>query len=285
MKLHTRSFVNERFLRQPPRSAVREARNTGADKPQQRGLLPVSPTTRQQWLFLALVAVFFAITSPYGAVHYLPFIQRLIYWLGLVYVGWIVEFLLQRFSRRHWPKFAESWWQPALASLFTTPCVFTCILIVQAQIVEIPVPRDFYVQLLASVWLISFILAFGNQWFLRQQLPFSFTKESVSPLLQRLPKHLQGQALVAVRAEDHYVSIITSHGSALVHMKFSDALLMLANHPGLKVHRSWWVATDAVASLQRRGGRLNLLLTSGQRVPVSRNGQKLLKECGLFQSS
>ena len=60
---------------------------------------------------------------------------------------------------------------------------------------------------------------------------------------------------------------------------------MLANHPGLKVHRSWWVATDAVASLQRRGGRLNLLLTSGQRVPVSRNGQKLLKERGLLQSS
>ena len=273
------------FLRQPPRSAVREARNTGADKPQQRGLLPVSPTTRQQWLLLALVAVFFAITSPYGAVHYLPFIQRLIYWLGLVYVGWSVEFLLQRFSRRHWPKFAESWWQPALAILFTAPCVFTCIVVVQAHLVEIPVPKAFYAQLLASVWLICFVLAYGNQWFLRQQQPIAIRKESTSPLLQRLPKQLRDKALVAVKAEDHYVSIITSHGSALVHMKFSDALLMLANHPGLKVHRSWWVATDAVASLQRRGGRLNLLLTSGQRVPVSRNGQKLLKECGLFQNS
>ena len=273
------------FLRQPPRSAVREARNTTTcqSERQWRGL--TSRVTRQQWLFLALVALFFAITSPYGAVHYLPFIERLIYWLGLVYVGWNVEFLLQRFGRRHWTKFAESWWQPALASLFTAPCVFTCILIVQAQIVEIPVPRDFYVQLLASVWFISFTLAFGNQWFLRQQPPVGFTKESVSPLLQRLPQHLQSQALVAVKAEDHYVNIITSQGSALVHMKFSDALLMLANHPGLKVHRSWWVASDAVASVQRRNGRLTLRLSSGQSVPVSRNGQKLLKESGLFHTS
>lgn len=270
------------FLRQPTSSAVREARNTTTyqSERQWRGL--TSRVTRQQWLFLALVALFFAITSPYGAVHYLPFIKRLIYWLGLVYVGWSVEFLLQRFCRGHWANFAESWWQPALASLFTAPCVFTCILIVQAQIVEIPVPRDFYVQLLASVWLICFLLACGNQWFLRQKPPVGLLKESVSPLLQRLPQHLQSQALVAVKAEDHYISIITSQGSALVHMKFSDALLMLANHPGLKVHRSWWVASDAVASVQRRNGRLTLRLSSGQSVPVSRNGQKLLKESGLF---
>ena len=236
-------------------------------------------------MFLPLVEVFFAITSPYGAVHYLPFTQRLIYWLGLVYVGWSIEILLVRFVRSRWKTFAESWWQPALASLFTAPCVFTCIVIVQVHLVKMPVSQDFYGQLLASVWLISFVLAYGNQWFLRQQQPIAIKEESTSPLLQRLPKQLRDKALVAVKAEDHYVSIITSHGSALVHMKFSDALLMLANHPGLKVHRSWWVATDAVASLQRRGGRLNLLLTSGQRVPVSRNGQKLLKECGLFQSS
>ena len=112
------------FLRQPPRSAVREARKTGADKPQQRGLRAVSSTTRQQWLFLALVAVFFAITSPYGAVHYLPFTQRLIYWLGLVYVGWSIEFLLVRLVCSRCRTFAESWWQPALASLFSAPCVF-----------------------------------------------------------------------------------------------------------------------------------------------------------------
>ena len=270
------------FLRQPPRSAVREARNTGADKPQQRGLRAVSSTTRQQWLFLALVAVFFAITSPYGAVHYLPFTQRLIYWLGLVYVGWSIEFLLVRLVCSRCRTFAESWWQPALASLFSAPCVFICIVIVQAHLVEIPVPKAFYAQLLASVWLICFVFACSNQWFLRQQQPIAIKEERTSPLLQRLPKQLRDKALVAVKAEDHYVNIITSHGSALVHMKFSDALLMLANHPGLKVHRSWWVATDAVASLQRRGGRLNLLLASGHRVPVSRNGQKLLKECGLF---
>jgi DNA-binding LytR/AlgR family response regulator len=37
-------------------------------------------------------------------------------------------------------------------------------------------------------------------------------------------------------------------------MKFSDALLMLGDYPGLKVHRSWWVAADAVESMQRKEG-------------------------------
>ena len=228
----------------------------------------------------ALVAVFFAITSPYGALLTFYSAPDLLAWISLRGMG--LNFCCNK--SRHWPKFAESWCQPALASLFTVPCVFTCIVIVQAHLVEIPVPKAFYAQLLASVWPICLILAYGNQWFCANNNPSPSGRNPLS-LLQRLPKQLRDKALVAVKAEDHYVSIITSHGSALVHMKFSDALLMLANHPGLKVHRSWWVATDAVPSLQRRGGRLNLLLTSGQRVPVSRNGQKLLKECGLFQSS
>ena len=244
-----------------------------------------SRSKHRQWLFLAIAAAFFAITSPYGAVHYLPFSERLAYWFFLVYLGWCIECLLLAINTRYAPNFAKSWKQPCLASLFTAPCIFGCIVTIQQHIIHEPVPNDFLLQLLAAVWLISIILNLGSHYLLQLDQKKAAPNSQKALLMQRLPSQLRTHALLAVKAEDHYVSVITDHGSALVHMKFSDALLMLGDYPGLKVHRSWWVAADAVESMQRKDGRPVLALTSGQNVPVSRNGSRLIREQGWFVSS
>jgi hypothetical protein len=86
--------------------------------------------------------------------------------------------------------------------------------------------------------------------------------------LSRLPAGVVGD-LVCIRMEDHYLRVTTRNGEALILMRMRDALGELKDYPGLQVHRSWWVAADAVASLTRTGRRLEVVLKNGARAPVS----------------
>lgn len=86
--------------------------------------------------------------------------------------------------------------------------------------------------------------------------------------LSRLPDHL-GSTLLCLQMEDHYLRVTTEQGEALILLRFRDALNELADYPGLQVHRSWWVASRAIARLSRSGRKTEVILNNGQRVPVS----------------
>jgi DNA-binding LytR/AlgR family response regulator len=101
-----------------------------------------------------------------------------------------------------------------------------------------------------------------------------------APILARLPLKLRAATLYAVEAEDHYIRLHTSAGSDLVLLRFSDALAELQGIEGAQVHRSWWVARDAVSSSRRVDGRLVLVLRNGTETPVSRTFTRALKEDG-----
>jgi hypothetical protein len=88
-------------------------------------------------------------------------------------------------------------------------------------------------------------------------------------LLARIPRGL-GPEIVALEAEDHYVRVHTPRGSTLVLMRLSDAVELLDEALGLRVHRSWWVSRQAIASFDRDSQQLTLRLTNGARVPVGR---------------
>jgi DNA-binding LytR/AlgR family response regulator len=90
-----------------------------------------------------------------------------------------------------------------------------------------------------------------------------------APLLRRLAPANRG-VLLHLCVQDHYVEIVTARGRELVLMRFSDALGELGGTPGLRVHRSHWVADAAVETFARDDGRLAVTLKSGNRIPVSR---------------
>ncbi len=103
--------------------------------------------------------------------------------------------------------------------------------------------------------------------------PASVPAVAVSPtspdFLRRLDRPLAGP-LLAVQAQEHYIRIVGEGSAPILLYRFSDALEQLRALPGLQVHRSWWVALDAVAGIERDNGRLSLRLVNGERVPVSR---------------
>lgn len=97
---------------------------------------------------------------------------------------------------------------------------------------------------------------------------------------RRLPLDRRG-ALLRLEAQDHYLKVVTQAGEALILMRLSDAEAELAGFPGLRVHRSHWVAQDAVQSVRRREGRLFLILPDGAEVPVSRSYRPAVEAAGL----
>jgi hypothetical protein len=88
--------------------------------------------------------------------------------------------------------------------------------------------------------------------------------------LDRLPPAL-GPQLLCLSMEDHYVRAHGAGGSALILMRLRDALEELEGLPGLQVHRSWWVAKNAVERVERDGDRVRLRLVNGLAVPVARS--------------
>lgn len=97
--------------------------------------------------------------------------------------------------------------------------------------------------------------------------------------LNRLPSAL-GRDLLALQMEDHYVRAHTPQGSALVLIPLHQAVAELDAVPGLRVHRSWWVARHAVSTVVRDGRNLRLRLSNGIEAPVARASVATVRAAG-----
>lgn len=100
------------------------------------------------------------------------------------------------------------------------------------------------------------------------------------PFLDRLPSRL-GRQLLALSAEDHYLRVHTTLGEDLLLCRLSEAEAELSSFPGLRVHRSWWVARAAVTGSRRMGEKQVLTLNNGLEVPVSRTYLQSARAAGL----
>lgn len=108
------------------------------------------------------------------------------------------------------------------------------------------------------------------------------------PRKVRLQARLEPEApgrIMHMSVRDHYVDVWTDQGFKSVLMRFSDAIAEAEDMPGLQVHRSHWVALDAVRSAEKERGRVFLTLNCGTKVPVSRGYHAVVEEAGLLQKS
>lgn len=89
-----------------------------------------------------------------------------------------------------------------------------------------------------------------------------------------------GRELLCLQMEDHYVRAHTPEGSELILLPLKEAMAELGERDGLQVHRSWWVARNAVVGAVRDGRNLRLRLANGLEAPVSRASLAILREAG-----
>ena len=86
--------------------------------------------------------------------------------------------------------------------------------------------------------------------------------------------------LISAIREDLGISLLlVEHDMGMV-MRLADAVTELDGIEGAQVHRSWWVARDAIVDAKRGDGRATLTLKDGAEVPVSRTYAGELREKG-----
>ena len=88
-----------------------------------------------------------------------------------------------------------------------------------------------------------------------------------------------GGRLLCLEMQDHYLKVHHTGGSELILCRMEDAARELGS-VGRRVHRSWWVASDAVKGAEREGQRILLRLADDRRVPVGRSFRSDLKASG-----
>lgn len=83
--------------------------------------------------------------------------------------------------------------------------------------------------------------------------------------------------LYYLKAELHYLQVVTANGSCLILSSLRDAIAVLEQVQGLRgiqPHRSYWVNLSAVQQLRRDGRQGSLCLADGSQIPVSRTALK-----------
>lgn len=98
-----------------------------------------------------------------------------------------------------------------------------------------------------------------------------------APFLKRLPIGL-GRDLISLQAQDHYLEVTTARGRDLILMRLGDAEKELEDYPGMRVHRSWWIARSAVAGIESGNDRTSVRLTNDVLVPVARSRRAALRK-------
>ncbi|CAN5337622.1 LytTR family DNA-binding domain-containing protein [soil metagenome] len=138
-------------------------------------------------------------------------------------------------------------------------------------------PWDWYSQcLVLSVPVLAFMLLGRG---LRAARPFAPVALQSRPS----PDVPVGEVL-CLRMEDHYVRVHTLAGSRLVAGPFERVIAGLGGQEGLRVHRSWWVARDAVMGVVAEGRNLRLVLRGDLSAPVSRASVARLRQAGWLAS-
>ncbi len=235
--------------------------------------------------------------GPFGTFQTLPTGTRLGYWLAVVSANWLLmDLILRRLDMLAGPALpAPRLLLPLLgACLAALPA--TGIVVLANGLTGIGWPQNVPV-LFAQVLLLLAAIAVPAHMFesMREQAAARAEppdavhpqangarsaplRTGLSLFTSRLSGPLEGR-LLCLEMQDHYLVVHHSNGSEMVLCRMEDAAREL-EALGQRVHRSWWVAADAVSSVEREGQRLYLRLDDERRVPVGRSYRAALKASG-----
>lgn len=228
---------------------------------------------------VAAIGVALGFLGPFGTYADLTPVERYSYWIGLTLLMWLQDLTaFWALRRADQVRALPIWFQAALAALIgAIPTTFEVayvegLLRVGDVLTPISLMETFWSVAAVSLAVFTPLAVLGES--RRRGAP------AAPELASRLPPQLDA-GIIALSAEDHYLRVYTERGDTLIHYRFSDAVRALGA-AGVQVHRSWWVAKNAVERIERESSRHVLVLTGGVRVPVSRTYGLAARQAGLI---
>lgn len=231
--------------------------------PKMKSLIPMLITCLSAGVLLSLLA-------PYST-HKFSTVYRFMYWIGLCLAGGFGAAITDLIV--HWRNLNVKPWPLAIwHSITSTLAVASIILLGTLNSFGKPDLMNFF-SAIFYIWVIAITISSIGALLNRRQEDESVLRPT---LYDRLPPKLRSADIYALAAEDHYVRVITSKGDDLILMRLSDAIKETTPLKGLSPHRSWWVSESAVD----KATKSEIVLHSGQAVPISRTGLKHVRAAG-----
>jgi DNA-binding LytR/AlgR family response regulator len=264
--------------------------------------MQAATTSRFSRVGMILATLVLAVSGPFGTFQSFNLGQRFGYWAIMVLACYLtgqgaatyfMELLREQITQR-WPRVIVA---GLLASL---PVTIVVLVVNGVAYQHTDVEESLMIWLYATIITLAIVVLFVTLGELMRTSPAA-AGEAVSlrladaraatqapaptaapppAILERVSLPQRGN-LIALIVEDHYVDIVTDKGKTLVLMRLADAIREAAPVAGLQVHRSHWVALDAVVRTQRSEGKVMIELSNGMRLPVSRGYLPAAKEAGL----
>jgi DNA-binding LytR/AlgR family response regulator len=238
------------------------------------------------WAGLAGASLLLGMVGPFGTYDQLPLGGRIAYWAAIAVATYLTGFFVVHFCVRFLFGTALAGLSGfALAGTIAgVPVAGVVTLINRLAFADVSIFGFITVlpYCVAASALVSSVVTF----FAREEMtgaasaPPSREQPARPRILDRLPTEKRGR-LSHLTMQDHYVEVHTDRGSALVLMRMGDAVAETNGIDGLRIHRSHWVAREAVAGTARRDGRLVLRMRDGAELPVSRSYSGAVRAAGL----
>lgn len=231
-------------------------------------------------LFVLLLALALGHAGPYGTYEKFSLATRMGFWVCVILVPWslskLLFFLAAHFAPDNLSKgYISIMLMPLLALLGSAVVSFINLNVGLYQ-------NQTFMQVWPAsilVWLVFAFVIVLPMTYLGSELAREQRKVGVTTMMEffhhKLPESLKDTQLIALKAEDHYLRVITDGGSALILMKFDDALAALNGYPGIQTHRSWWLAHSQLAGIGRV--TTSVSLQDGTKVPISRRRRKAVQ--------
>jgi hypothetical protein len=222
-----------------------------------------------------------AMLGPYRTLD-VPPLLRTAYWLAAAIGSGLIGIAIDAALGPRIPSF---WPRVAVVSLAMTPPVTLYVYALNALLLDLPRRWWLLPQLGGQVLVVALLIMALRGLLWRRIVE---TRTVIAPPLpeaerafrQRLSAKRRAARLIALEAEDHYVRVHTDAGSELLLMRFSEAVEELAQAYGYRLHRSWWVAAEAIEAVRWKRGGGEARLAQGITAPVSRSCAAVLKQAG-----
>ena len=257
------------------------------------------------WGVILVVSLVLGITGPFGTYEQLDLMPRLAYWLALALATFAVGYLsikvtLSALLGTRGTRPLRS----AIAGIAAGVPVALVVLAFNLSLFGGPVPHaadiaKLFINCSLIAAAISFLTTLAGSSPSREAAtgaapPVAQHEQATAdqlvspapaqpmrpPLIDRLPHAARGK-LAYLSMQDHYVEVHTDKGTTLVLMRLADAIREAGDIAGLQIHRSHWVALDAVTGSRRKDGKLFLKLVDDALLPVSRSYADAVRKAGL----
>lgn len=235
---------------------------------------------------MLVIALLLGFVGPFGTLETMSLVQRLAYWAAIVACSYGLAYSVSVLVSRSFGigrKVKATWARilvfGAIAAVPVTVAVSAVDLVALGRLPN-GLPALFLQCTLIGLCVMAMLEIVDAS--IRQaasERPVAAPPLGPPPIVERLPPPQRGK-LISLSVADHYVEVVTERGRGLVLIRLGDAIAETTGVPGLQIHRSHWVATDAIRRLVRLEGKPLLELSDGRRLPVSRSYIEQVREAG-----